>query len=522
MKIRIDHKFLVFPVNTLAAEKRLTFSAGGDVVYALDIRLNAVQPDFWAYIHVERFMGQTLDVSVEPETALEYRTADAMDTAAAYAEPLRPQVHYTTPNGWNNDPNGMVYINGEYHLFYQHNPCEPAWGNMHWGHAVSRDMFHWQERDTALFPDETGTMFSGSGMVDAGNILGLQQGETPAVLLYYTATEPFSQYLAYSTDGLKTVHKRGGGPVVPHIAGSNRDPKVIYCNELGAYVMALYLEGDVYCLLRSRDLLHWDMLQRISLPGDDECPDFFPLCDRNGVRKWILMGASDRYLVGAFEDGLFVPCQDAADLHYGSGAYAGQSFSGLPDGRIVRMDWGRYGSLQLPGARFNGQMSVPAELTLVEREGEWRLSALPVREISCLYASHVQEENVALAAGEKCRIALEDAAQHMRIRASAAAGCLRFTVFGRTVSCSFDDNRITVGECTAPLSLGGSGLDMEIVVDRTGFEIYLDGGCIYLFVLDTRLVPDRSLPYMDIAADAACVLDSIEIHALASVWEAQA
>lgn len=141
-----------------------------------------------------------------------YTEADEMTLPDLYREPYRPQIHFTTKNGWINDPNGLVYLNGAYHLFYQHNPCEPKWNNMHWGHAVSTDLIHWKELDIALFPDRTGDMFSGSAIVDTQDLLGLQKDDVPSVLLYYTTTKPFSQYLAYSTDGLKTVQKYSTTP----------------------------------------------------------------------------------------------------------------------------------------------------------------------------------------------------------------------------------------------------------------------------------------------------------------------
>ena len=119
---------------------------------------------------------------------------------------------------------------------------------MHWGHATSDDLIHWQEADVALFPDNTGTKFSGSAVLDTDNRLGLQVGDEPVVLLYYTATNPFSQHLAYSTDGLKTIHHYGEGPIIPHIVGGNRDPKVVFVDEWNAYVLALYLEKETTAL----------------------------------------------------------------------------------------------------------------------------------------------------------------------------------------------------------------------------------------------------------------------------------
>ena len=173
MKLEIKNKYLIFPVNTLSTKKALTFKINGETVYELNIKLDNGNPNFYAYIDVSRFIGQTMDIFVAPEMKLEFREADEMNIENLYCEPMRPQVHFTTKNGWINDPNGLVYIDGVYHMFYQYNPTEPNWDNMHWGHAVSSDLIHWEEKDVALFPDERGVMFSGSAVMDYKNILNL-------------------------------------------------------------------------------------------------------------------------------------------------------------------------------------------------------------------------------------------------------------------------------------------------------------------------------------------------------------
>ena len=240
MKIRIEHRYLVFPTNRLTAMKKLTMVHGTEEVYTLDIKLDCTDPDFYAYVDVSRFMGLVLDISVSPDMVLDFKTADEIDAKSAYGQKYRPQVHFTTKNGWINDPNGLIYLDGVYHMFYQYNPCATDWGNMHWGHATSRDLIHWYEEPIALYPDKSGHMFSGSGILDADNKTALGTKDKPAALLYYTATAPFSQWLAYSTDGFKTVRKLDKA-LIPNVVGSNRDPKVVYCEEWGAYLLVLYL-----------------------------------------------------------------------------------------------------------------------------------------------------------------------------------------------------------------------------------------------------------------------------------------
>ena len=146
MKIQIKHKYLIFPVNTYASQKHLILSGDSDINYEINIRLDNISPNFDAYIDVSRFIGQELSISSEPQMDIRFKEADTMDIPGIYDEAYRPQIHFTTKNGWINDPNGLIYIDGKYHLFYQHNPCDVHWGNMHWGHAISTDMLHWEEQ----------------------------------------------------------------------------------------------------------------------------------------------------------------------------------------------------------------------------------------------------------------------------------------------------------------------------------------------------------------------------------------
>ena len=515
MRIQVKHKYLIFPVNTYASEKLLILSANSSEDYKLNIRLDNISPNFTAYIDVSRFMGQELSIVSEPQMDVCFREADTMDIPGIYTENYRPQIHFTAKNGWINDPNGLIFVDGEYHLFYQHNPCESRWGNMHWGHAVSPDMIHWKETDIALFPDKTGTMFSGSAIADEKNLLGLQKGELPTVLLYYTATDPFSQYLAYSTDGLKTIRKTEA-PVIPHIVGGNRDPKVIFCDEWNAYALVLYMTEDTYALFKSEDLIHWDKIQEITVAGENECPDLFPLVADNGSRKWIFIGAHDRYAVGDMLGDGFHPTQEPQSLHYGKSAYAGQTFSGLPGGRIVRIDWNRWG---ISTPRFSGQMGFPTELTLKQIDGVYYLCALPIKEIESIYDRSCVLENMKLAASLKKEIPLSKAPYIIKIKSSLSSSArLTLDLFGRKIVCDAAKNSITLSNNTSPMSVTPSSLDLIIIVDKCSLELYSDGGKFYMATVDENTYCDYNLPYMQLTADTDCEIQHVELHSLKSIW----
>ena len=517
MKITVKKNYLIFPVNSLTANKKLTFNHGDKTLYSLDIKIDYFNPNFYAYTDVSRFIGQTLDISVDPQIKLDFRIADEMDIDNLYSEPLRPQIHFTTKNGWLNDPNGLIYLDGTYHMFYQYNPAEDHWGNMHWGHATSTDLIHWKEEKIALFPDDRGTMFSGSAILDEKNLLGKNTDNQKAALLYYTTTSPFSQCLSYSIDGFQKIENYSGNPVIANIEGENRDPKVIFCDELDCYILALYLRNDIYCIFKSNDLVNWVELQRLRLPGDNECPDIFPLTDRDGNRKWVFSGAHGRYLVGKFENGKFEPEQEAISQHYGNSAYAAQTFSNLPDGRIVQIAWDRW---NLPSYGFNGQMGIPVELSLSLYENTYYLEARPVKEIEALYNSFEYYENIRTSHDIDFRVQLGDTAYIFKINGlTNVCGVTEMQIFGRTIQFDFNKNEIATGKNCAPISLTASNGEITIIVDKCSIEIFADDGKIYMSCIDEDTFCDRDMPYLVIKSENETVIKNMEIHSLKSIWE---
>ncbi len=276
----------------------------------------------------------------------------AIRTDALYDETYRPQFHFTARANWLNDPNGLVYDQGEYHLFFQHNPTGIEWGNMTWGHATSRDLVHWEQLPNAIEPDPLGTIFSGSAVVDRHNSAGFQVGSRPPLVAIYTAAgdtspeskgQPFTQCLAYSNDRGRTWTKYDGNPVLNHIVGGNRDPKVIWHAPTQRWIMALYLDGNEFGLFSSPDLKHWEPIQTLALPDCSECPDFFPLPvdgDKNHI-KWVFTAANGHYLIGSFDGAKFTQEGGPFAADYGANYYAVQTYSDLPesDGRRIQVAW---------------------------------------------------------------------------------------------------------------------------------------------------------------------------------------
>ena len=237
---------------------------------------------------------------------------------AGYTELLRPQFHFTARKNWINDPNGLVFFQGEYHQFFQYNPLGLEGGALKaWGHAISPDLVHWRELDVALMPDKLGSIWSGSAVVDWQNTSGFQSGSEPCLVAIYTtaggmlkesAGQPFTQSIAYSNDRGRSWTKYSANPVVGNLAVGNRDPKVIWHEPSKRWVMALYLEVDRFALLASPDLKKWTKLQEIRIPGSGECPDFFPIKvdNKQGATKWVFWSANNTYLIGEFDGKKFV------------------------------------------------------------------------------------------------------------------------------------------------------------------------------------------------------------------------
>ena len=517
MTITVKHKYLVFPVGTLSAEKILTFCENQNLLYKLKIKIDNINPDFHAYVDISRYMGKTIEVCVDPEMELCFRESDEMEIEDLYNEKLRPRVHFSTKNGWINDPNGLVYYNGLYHLFYQHNPCEPTWGNMHWGHAVSRDMIHWQEEDIALFPDDTGMAFSGSAIVDNENRLGLGDKDKPVVLLFYTATNGFNQRIAYFQDDYNGVKKYEEKPGLLRYIGSNRDPSIAYVEELSAYVIALFIDKDKYALFKSNTFTDWELMQEISIPEDRECPDLFSLIAPDGKKKWIITGAHGKYLVGDFINGRFVASQEVKSLYFGLSAYAGQSFSSAPDGRVVRMDWDRW---HIKTPRFYGQMGMPSELSLKMDNREYRLAMAPIKEIESIYEDTKIYTDMAFDEKESLKIPLKPKPYHIKLNAEINSNdvVLTFSVFGRIFECNLLQNTLKIGENIGPLTYNPKKIDINMIVDKCSIELYLDEGRIFFGTAAGFTVSDYNLPSLTVKSTKSFSFDRIELHSLKSIW----
>jgi fructan beta-fructosidase len=448
------------------------------------------------------------------------------DDPVGYGEKYRPQFHFTPQRGWSNDPNGLVFYKGDYHLFFQHNPFDTKWGNMTWGHAISRDLVHWKQLAEAIEPDARGTIFSGSAVVDDANTAGLQSGDEKTLCAIYAAAggtspeskgQPFTQCLAYSNDRGRTWIKFSGNPVVPHISGENRDPKVVWHSPTKQWIMALFLDGNTFRFLASTNLKNWTTLHDITVPGAAECPDFFemPIEGEVGATKWVWTAANDHYLIGAFDGKRFTPEVMTQPGDYGENYYAVQTYSGLPDARRVQVGWMNGG--QYPGMPFNQQMSFPYELKLRRFGLSLKLCALPVREIESLYESQRHWSDLDVQPGENPLAAL--AGELWDIEAVIAPGnadVFGFRIRGRDVTYHVKEKRFSNGDAAGDLSAKDGSVRIRILADRTSVEVFGNGGEV---VIPCCFLPGESDQSLALYAQGGTArVTSMEVRKLKSIW----
>jgi sucrose-6-phosphate hydrolase SacC (GH32 family) len=523
--IAITSRFLFFPVKTGAPMRKVTLTHGDKIERWFDIELADKEPEWWAPLDVDAWRRQTVTIKVDKLPAdskalAEIEQGDVLKGATnLYREPLRSQLHFSPRRGWTNDPNGLVFFNGDYHLFFQHNPYGWNWGNMHWGHAVSKDLVHWQELGEALYPDKMGPMFSGSAVVDWQNTSGLgKNGKPPLVLIYTAAGNPAVQCLAFSNNGGKSFTKYSGNPVVKQITPGNRDPKVIWHEPTKSWVMVLYVElGGKHTIhfLTSPNLKDWTV--RSQVDSLFECPDLFelPLDGKASEKKWILTAASSEYMVGTFDGLKFHPETPKLPGHRGRGFYAAQTFSDIRDGRRIQIGWLQAPS---PGMSFNQAMTVPLELRLAETPAGPRLSWLPVRELDSLRTRLSSTEPLTLKPVDPNPLAAVNG-ELLDIAAVFEPGkktILTFEVRGVEISYDASRQELTVNghRTTAPLQKGK--LDLRILADRTAFEVFACGGQTYVPMPVIPSADKRSV--LVLAKGGTATFQLLQVWQMASIW----
>lgn len=523
-EIMFENRYLNLPVKTGAPMRRMSVSIGGEKVREFEIELADAQPDFWVFLDLRQFKGKRAVLSVDklPESSLALKSMEQGDAIKGaedlYHEMLRPQFHFSSRRGWNNDPNGLVFFQGEYHLFYQHNPYGWNWGNMHWAHAVSPDLVHWRELTEAIYPKQFGDWaFSGSAVVDQRNVAGFKTGSEPALVAAYTSTGR-GECIAYSNDRGRTWTDFTGNPVVKH---QGRDPKLIWHESSGKWMMAVYDETDKtqnISFYNSSDLKAWEYQSRIE--GFFECPDIFelPVDGDAKNKKWVLTAASSEYMIGSFDGQRFTPETAKLPGHRGNAFYAAQTYSDIPtaDGRRIQIGWS---TVKLPGMPFNQMMAFPCELTLRTTSEGIRLCFQPVKEIGKLYGKKHVWKTQTLKPGENPLASVTGDLFELRAEFElAAASEVGFRLRGVPVAYDVKKQELSCLDSKAPLKATEGKLRLRILVDRASIEIFGNDGLVYLPMGVIPKDEDKSLEVFSKSGNA--VLRSLELYELNSAWTA--
>ena len=517
----IEKRYLHLPVKTGATMRRATFAVDGRTVREFDIEYAEGKPDFFAFSDVGAFRGTTLTVMIDrlpsgSEALASIMQSDEVPSAdALYDEPRRPQFHFTSRRGWLNDPNGLIFHDGEYHLFYQHNPFGWAWGNMHWGHAVSRDLVRWKELPIALYPRRYGDWaFSGSAVVDERNTSGFGTAENPPLVAAYTSTGR-GECVVYSTDRGRTWTEYEGNPVVRH---AGRDPKLLWHEPTGRWVMAVYDEEggkQAIAFYTSPDLKSWEYQSRID--GFFECPDLFelPVQGADGKRsRWILYAADGKYLVGDFDGRAFKPESGKHTLWHGN-FYAAQTFSDTPDGRRVQVGWAR--GVEFRGMPFNQQMTVPVVLTLRATADGPRMFAEPVEELESLRRESHAHKDLTVDGEtplEGVNGDLFDITAEFDPGSAASCGLL---IRGVPVNYDAKKRELTCHNVTAPVASVNGRIRLRILADRGSLEVFANDGAAAISA--GVILPDGERSVVAFARGGAARFHVIEMHKLSSAWE---
>ena len=539
-RIVVDKRFLHLPIDTAAPMHPVEIRVGDEVIRKFDAALSpADEANVTTFTDLEDYRGQAVTVSVGPTqrpgaklNALSF--ADEIpDRSDLYREPTRPQFHFTPPIGWMNDPNGMVFHGGKWHLYYQHNPYGTVWANMHWGHSWSNDLLHWRTGPVAVHPhiEISGRAYSGSGFIvgdEYPQLSSVFADAEPDALWIALTNRGYGETVAYSNDGGERFEFPIDEPQVVHPV-DGRDPKILFHKPTGRWIMSVYERRqndpvvDSVTFHSSSNLKDWT--RESSMDGYYECPDLFemPLDGDPNQTYWVVHAADARYQVGQFDGKAFTPIDEGPRPIWFGKCGAGQSFSHAPDGRRIQVQWGRVG---FPGQRWNQQMTFPVELTLRTLDDRPTLCIAPVEEIRSLHNRVQTFENRIVAPGQSlvCESESGELDVALRVRVGDAAG---FTIrLGGTEVVWSADGVIRVdGE--QPTTLRGHAkvtypaidgvVSWRFLVDRASVEIFAGDGRFAVF--HPRQTKGTGGPdSVTVHGDGGIVVESLEVRTLRGVW----
>ncbi len=507
-------------------------------------------------------MNTSIKILVIATLLLACSTSNKQVESTLYSELHRPQIHFSPKEKWMNDPNGMVFYNNQYHLFYQYYPDSTVWGPMHWGHATSTDLVHWEHQQVALFPDSLGYIFSGSAVVDVSNTSGFgKDGQVPLVAVF-THHDPAGeksgrndyqvQSLAYSLDNGNTWTKYDGNPVLKNPGIKDfRDPKVFWHNETNQWIMALAVL-DRISFYSSPNLKDWTMESEFGKEvgahgGVWECPDLFPL-EYNGETIWVLLvsinpggpngGSATQYFTGRFDGKTFTPFQtDTRWLDYGPDNYAGVTWSNTGKRKIFLGWMGNWQYAQVvPTEKWRSAMTVPRDLAIERVDEKYLVSSNPVPELDALSSSTVKLENININNFDLTeKTGKLKGPARLSLQAAQLAG-LSITLSndnGQKVVIGYDENkkeffmdRRASGNIdfekgfaawhTAPRVSDKQTMDITLIIDLASVEMFADNG---LTAMTQVFFPDSPFTTITLQSAENLLIHTLNFSHLKSMYE---
>lgn len=437
-------RYLLLPIQESAPESRMRMLVDNQEAAALNIRLAVDKVDYVLPFDLTPYADDYLVIkwANAPRTELAWLGMKLSDTFDSQnKEYLRPYYHFTPAYGWMNDPNGMFYKDGVYHLYYQYNPYACIWGNMHWGHATTTDLVHWEHQPTVLAPDAQGAIFSGSAVVDKKNVAGFGKG---AVIAFYTsAGERQTQCIAYSTDNGQSFTKYVKNPVAVSNVVDFRDPKVIYHEATNTWVMVLAV-GQHVEFWNSKNLLDWKKVSEFGHGQGEhggvwECPDLVQLPVKGTQdKKWVLIlninpggpfgGSATQYFVGNFDGERFTNDTPGETkwMDWGKDHYAAVTWHNAPDNRAITIAWmsnWQYAG-KVPTTQYRSGMSIARELSLYSQNGSVYMSSQPVKEMQDALGKAERKQGFAVRQGKTITKEFDNHegvyAMHLKLRPGSA------------------------------------------------------------------------------------------------------
>lgn len=554
--VQIDEqkKFLLLPVEEASPEAKLYMIADNDVVRSMNVRLAVNKVDYFVPVDLTGFDNKHLSFNFQliPDSALcweEMKLSDEFDVSNR--EKYRPVYHFSPAYGWMNDPNGMFYKDGVYHLFYQHNPYGSMWGNMHWGHATSTDLVTWEHHGDAISPDALGTIFSGSCVVDKDNTAGFGAG---AVIAFYTsASDRQVQSMAYSLDNGKTFKKYARNPILTSTQRDFRDPKVIWHEDTKKWIMVLAV-GQEMEIYSSADLKSWTLESKFgegqgAHGGVWECPDLLELpVEGTELKKWVLVcnlnpggpfgGSATQYFVGTFDGKRFVNESPAVTkwMDWGKDHYATVTWSDAPDNRRIAIAWmsnWQYAN-DVPTSQYRSPNSVPRDLGLFTVGGETYLQSAPSPELQKLRdISKKRSFRVNGTRTVKEMIPVNEGAYEIELSIkNLHADVIGFRLYndkGEEVDMQYDmkENRFSMDRRKSgdvgfnenfpaltwtAVESGKNELKLHLFVDKSSVEAFGDGG---RFAMTNQVFPSEPYNHIDFySKGGAYKVDSFIVYRL--------